>query len=117
MESVKNELLKEENFETSSITRKLKLKATDEKYRMTDIWKDNGIESDIEYAILTNDIYKEGSEMTAKEHKRFKGLRKEPLSGNMLDIEIVLTDLGEIAAQKTVKEYSQQGLEQNRMIA
>lgn len=34
---LKNKLLKEENFETSSITRRLKLKATDGKYRMTDV--------------------------------------------------------------------------------
>ena len=34
---LKNKLLKEENFETSSITRQLKLKATDGKYRITDV--------------------------------------------------------------------------------
>ncbi len=34
---LKNKLKKEENFETSSITRQLKLKAQDGKYRMTDV--------------------------------------------------------------------------------
>ncbi|MBQ8891469.1 MAG: hypothetical protein IJ068_01225 [Bacilli bacterium] len=34
---LKNKLLKEENFETSSITRQLKLKATDGKMRLTDV--------------------------------------------------------------------------------
>ena len=34
---LKNKLLKEDNFETSSITRQLKLKANDGKYRMTDV--------------------------------------------------------------------------------
>ena len=34
---LKNRLLKEENFETSSITRQLKLKSTDGKYRITDV--------------------------------------------------------------------------------
>ena len=34
---LKNKLNKEENFETSSITRQLKLKAQDGKYRMTDV--------------------------------------------------------------------------------
>ena len=34
---LKNKLRKEENFETSSITRQLKLKAQDGKYRLTDV--------------------------------------------------------------------------------
>ena len=34
---LKNKLKNEENFETSSITRQLKLKAQDGKYRMTDV--------------------------------------------------------------------------------
>ena len=34
---LKNKLKNEENFETSSITRQLKLKASDGKYRMTDV--------------------------------------------------------------------------------
>ena len=34
---LKNKLIKEENFEPSSITRQLKLKAQDGKYRLTDV--------------------------------------------------------------------------------
>ena len=39
-----------------------------------------------EFAILTNEIYKEWSGMTAKEYKSFKGLRKESLRDNMSEI-------------------------------
>lgn len=42
-----------------------------------DIWKANGITEGKEYAILTNEIYKEWSGMTASEYKEYKGLRKE----------------------------------------
>ena len=190
---LKNKLLKEENFETSSITRQLKLKAQDGKYRLTDVtdiegmfriiesipsknaepikqwlarlgseridevfdpsltmqravdtyrakgydedwiakrirgiqerkkltdvWKDNGIESNTEYAILTNDIYKEWSGMTAKEYKEFKGLRKESLRDNMSDIEIALADIGELTTRELAKKHRPIGLEENRKIA
>ena len=190
---LKNKLLKEENFETSSITRQLKLKATDGKYRMTDvcdiegmfriiesipnknaepikgwlaklgseridevfdpslaaqraidiyrakgydekwiakrikgiqdrkeltdIWQENGITEVKEYAILTNEIYKEWSGMTAKEYKQYKGLRKESLRDNMDNIEIILTDLSEETTKRLAEKHRPQGLEQNKEFA
>lgn len=38
---------------------------------------ENGITEGKEYAILTNEIYKEWSRMTDSEYKEYKGLRKE----------------------------------------
>ena len=190
---LKNKLKKEENFETSSITRQLKLKAQDGKYRMTDVvdiegmfriiesvpsknaepikqwlaklgseridetfdpslaaqraidlyrakgydekwiakrikgiqdrkqltdvWKDGGITESKEYAILTNEIYKEWSGMTAKQYKSFKGLRKESLRDNMTDVEVALADLGEIATREIVKKKNPKGLNENIEVA
>ena len=190
---LKNKLKKEEDFETSSITRQLKLKAQDGKYRLTDvidiegmfrliesipsknaepikswlaklgserideifdpsiatqrsidlyrakgfdekwiserikgiqnrkeltdIWKDGGINESKEYAILTNEIYKEWSGMKANEYKEFKGLRKESLRDNMTRIEELLTDLGEEATKELAKKHRPQGLEANKKIA
>ena len=45
---------------------------------MTDVWNSNGVTEEVEYAILTNEIYKTWSGMTAREYKDFKGLKKEP---------------------------------------
>ena len=67
--------------------------------KLTDIWKSRGITQDYEYGILTNEIYKEWSGMKASEYKEYKGIRKESLRDNMLDIEIILTDLGEVATR------------------
>ena len=190
---LKNKLKKEENFETSSITRQLKLKAQDGKYRMTDVvdiegmfriiesipsknaepikqwlaklgseridetfdpslaaqraidlyrakgydekwiakrikgiqdtkqltdvWKDGGITESKEYAILTNEIYKEWSGMTAKQYKSFKGLRKESLRDNMTDVEVALADLGEIATREIAKKKNPKGLNENIDVA
>ena len=72
-----------------------RIKTIQERKKLTDVWKENGIESNIEYAILTNEIYKEWSGMTAKEYKQYKGLRKESLRDNMDNIELILTDLSE----------------------
>ena len=85
--------------------------------KLTDIWKENGVTENYEYAILTNEIYKTWSGMKANEYKKYKGLRKESLRDNMTDIEVALTDLGEIATRELAKKHKPQGLEQNREIA
>ncbi|MEE3344811.1 MAG: Bro-N domain-containing protein [Bacilli bacterium] len=88
-----------------------------DRFKLTDVWKDSGITKDYEYGILTNEIYKSWSGMKASEYKAFKGLRKESLRDNMTDIEVVLTDLGEIATRELAKEHKPFGLEQNKKIA
>ena len=54
-----------------------RLKGIQERKELTDIWQESGVTEGKEYAILTNEIYKEWSGMTAKEYKQYKGLRKE----------------------------------------
>lgn len=54
-----------------------RIKGIQDRKELTDIWKANGITEGKEYAILTNEIYKEWSGMTASEYKEYKGLRKE----------------------------------------
>ena len=94
-----------------------RMKGIQERKKLTDVWKDNGIERNLEYAILTNDIYKEWSGMTAKEYKDFKGLRKESLRDNMSDIEIALADIGELTTRELAKKHKPIGLEENRKVA
>ena len=38
--------------------------------KLTDVWNDNGITKEVEYAILTNEIYKTWSGMTAKKYRK-----------------------------------------------
>ena len=77
-----------------------RIKAIVGRKKLTNTWKDHGVKEEYEYGILTNEIYKEWSGMTAKEYKEYKRIRKESLRDNMTDIEIVLTDLGEIATRE-----------------
>jgi len=88
-----------------------------DRFKLTDVWKESGIAKDYEYGILTNEIYKSWSGMKASEYKAYKGLRKESLRDNMTDIEVALTDLGEIATRELAKEHKPYGLEQNKKIA
>ena len=94
-----------------------RLKGILDRNKLTDVWKENGINENYEYAILTNEIYKSWSGMKASEYKDFKGIRKESLRDNMTDIEVALTDLGEIATRELAKEHKPYGLEQNKKIA
>ena len=94
-----------------------RIKGIQDRKQLTDVWKDGGITEQKEYAILTNEIYREWSGMSAKEYKNYKGLRKESLRDNMTDIEVVLADLGEIATREIAKEHKPYGLEQNKKIA
>lgn len=94
-----------------------RMKSIQERKKLTDVWQENGIESNIEYAILTNEIYKEWAGMTAKEYKQYKGLRKENLRDNMDNIELILTDLSEEATKRLATKQKPNGLEENIKVA
>ena len=87
------------------------------RFKLTDIWKEGGIKENFEYAMLTNEIYKGWSGMKASEYKKLKGIRKESLRDNMTDIEILLTDLGEIATRDIAKSERPKGLNENMNVA
>ncbi len=94
-----------------------RLKGILDRKKLTDVWKENGIKQNYEYAILTNEIYQSWSGMKASEYKEYKHIRKESLRDNMTDIEVALTDLGEIATRELAKEHKPYGLKENRKIA
>lgn len=94
-----------------------RIKSIQERKKLTDVWKENGIKDNIEYAILTNEIYKEWSGMTAKEYKQYKGLRKESLRDNMDNIELILTDLSEEATKRLATKQKPTGLNENMKVA
>ena len=94
-----------------------RIKGMQDRKQLTDVWKDGNIKEGKEFAILTNEIYKEWSGMSAKEYKEYKGLRKESLRDNMSDIEVTLADLGEIATREIAKKNKPQGLKENIKVA
>jgi DNA-damage-inducible protein D len=67
---------------------------------LTDEWNNRGAQTDLEYAILTNEIMKGTFEKTVEEYNRFKNLDRENLRDHMNDIELILTMLGEATTTK-----------------
>ena len=81
-----------------------------DRLKLTDVWKEGGINKPVEFALLTNQIYQSWSGMKASEYKQYKGIRKESLRDNMTDIEIALTNIGEIATRDIARRKHPQGL-------
>jgi hypothetical protein len=94
-----------------------RIKGIQGRKQLTDVWQENGVKGELEFAILTNEIYKEWSGMSAKEYKEYKGLRKETLRDNMDNIELILSDLSEEATKLIAQKKKPQGLEENIKIA
>ena len=94
-----------------------RIKGIQGRKKLTDVWKEGGIEKTHEYVMLTNDIYKNWRGFTAKEYKEHKGLRKGSLKDNMTDIEIALADLGELATRDIALLEYPEGLKENLNVA
>lgn len=64
--------------------------------KLTDYWSGNDVKKQDEYAILTNIIHTEWSDLSVKQHKKFKGLKTENLRDHMTDAELIFTALAEL---------------------
>ena len=73
-----------------------RLKSIEIRKDLTDEWKRHGLQEGVQFATLTDIIYQTWSDMTAKEYKQFKGLKKENLRDNMTNKELVLNMLAEL---------------------
>lgn len=96
---------------------KERMLAIEARKALTDEWREHGIEEDLEFAILTNDMTKAWSGKTVKEYKEYKDLHKENLRDNMTDLELALNSLAEVTTRALTAQHNPQGLEENRQIA
>ena len=108
-------LYRAKGYEEKWITKRMQ--SIQDRKELTDVWKENGIIESKDFAILTNEIYKTWSGMTAKEYKQYKGLRKESLRDNMDNIEISLTDISEEVTKRLAKKTKPKGLKANIKVA
>lgn len=51
--------------------------------KLTDYWKESGVEKADEFALLTNIIHQEWTGLTVKKHKEIKGLKSQNLRDHM----------------------------------
>ena len=86
--------------------------------KLTDYWKEHDVKEADEYAILTNIIHQEWTEMNVKDHKEFKNLRKsDNLRDHMNEAELILTALAEMSTRQIAESMEAKGLEQNKIPA
>ena len=77
-----------------------RLKSIEIRKDLTDEWKRHGLREGVQFATLTDIIYKTWAGKTAKEYKEFKGLKKENLRDNMTNKELVLNMLAELSTKE-----------------
>ncbi|MCH4895148.1 hypothetical protein E0494_00310 [Marinilabiliaceae bacterium JC040] len=91
-----------------------RIKSIEIRKELTDEWKRCGLEEGIQFATLTDIIYKTWSDHTSKEYKKLKNLKKSNLRDNMTNRELVLNMLAELTTKgisensdpQTMKEHS-----------
>lgn len=85
--------------------------------KLTDYWGERGVEKKDEFAILTNIIHKEWSDLTVKEHKSLKGLKTQNLRDHMSEAELIFTALAELSTRQIAETESAEGFEENKIPA
>ena len=94
-----------------------RLKSIEIRKDLTDQWDQHGVQEGQQYATLTDIIYQTWSGKTAREYKKFKGLKKENLRDNMTNEELVLNMLAELSATSITRAKNPETLEENKQCA
>ncbi|MDR3049547.1 MAG: hypothetical protein LBV16_06925 [Elusimicrobiota bacterium] len=81
--------------------------------KLTDYWKEHQVTQDEEFAILTNIIHQEWSDLTVKEHKKLKGLKSQNLRDHMSEAELIFTALAELSTRQIAQTEQAIGMPQN----
>ena len=83
--------------------------------KLTDYWRNHEIKKEEEYAILTNVIHKEWSDVTVKEHKKIKRLTTQNLRDHMSEAELIFTALAELATRQIAESVTATGMKENKV--
>ena len=94
-----------------------RLKSIEIRKDLTDEWKHHGLQEGVQFATLTDIIYQTWSDMTAKEYKQFKGLKKENLRDNMTNKELVLNMLAELSTKEISESKSPETFREHMDVA
>ena len=94
-----------------------RLKSIEIRKELTDEWKKHGLQEGVQFATLTDIIYQTWSDMTARQYKQFKGLKKENLRDNMTNKELVLNMLAELSTKEISESNHPETFEDHKNIA
>jgi len=82
--------------------------------KLTDYWKNHDIKEGEEFAILTNIIHQEWSDVSVKEHKSIKGLQTQNLRDHMSEAELIFTALAELSTRQIAESVDATGMKENK---
>jgi len=94
-----------------------RLKSIEIRKELTDEWKSRGLEEGVQFATLTDIIYKTWADKSAKEYKQFKGLKKENLRDNMTNTELVLNMLAELSTKRISETTNPESFDEHSQVA
>jgi len=81
--------------------------------KLTDYWKESGIEKQNEFAALTNIIHQEWTGLTVKQHKNLKNLATQNLRDHMSEAELIFTALAELSTRQIAESEQAKGFVEN----
>ena len=81
--------------------------------KLTDYWKESGVEQQDEFALLTNIIHQEWTGLSVRKHKDLKGLKAQNLRDHMSEAELIFTALAELSTRQIAESEEAKGLTQN----
>jgi DNA-damage-inducible protein D len=85
--------------------------------KLTDYWANHDIKQGEEYAILTNIIHQEWTEVSVKAHKEMKGLQTHNLRDHMSEAELIFTALAELSTRQIAESVEATGMIENEAAA
>jgi len=85
--------------------------------KLTDYWADHDIRKGEEFAILTNVIHQEWSDVTVQDHKAMKGLKSQNLRDHMSEAELIFTALAELSTRQIAETNEATGMDENKIAA
>lgn len=81
--------------------------------KLTDYWKESGVEKEDEFALLTNIIHQEWTGISVQKHKKLKELKSQNLRDHMSEAELIFTALAELSTRQIAETDEAKGLKQN----
>lgn len=81
--------------------------------KLTDYWKESGVEKADEFALLTNIIHQEWTGLSVQSHKSLKSLKSQNLRDHMSEAELIFTALAELSTRQIAETEDAKGLQQN----
>jgi len=81
--------------------------------KLTDYWKESGVNENQEFAALTNIIHQEWAGLTVKQHKDLKKLKTQNLRDHMSEAELIFTALAELSTRQIAENERAKGFAEN----